>query len=365
MENERGYGRECSRRLALAQSAAIVKLAMLIRGHEIARDFLGGRVNSFDWLRLLAAAMVIHHHVYPLSGRAPAMFFATDYGALGVGIFFVISGYLVSGSLARSATLGDYIKKRLLRIAPGLVAALLVTALILGASVSTLPLGDYLLSPQVWLYVAKNALLYPVDYALPGVFAANPFPAVVNGSLWTLRLEFTGYLALVGLAACRLLRPKIITSLTLLAAVGIVALRLVWPPEDGWLRLADVAVLNGFLFLSGVWLHLHGKEPPRQALAVGIVLLATPLWMFGLPAVVRGLGSLSAPKLPADLSYGLYIYAFPLQQILAANGALSLWTSLAATLPFAAASWFLIEKPALRFKPQRTKPQASGRLETA
>lgn len=308
-------------------------------------------MNSFDWLRLLAAAMVIHHHVYPLSGRAPPGFFATDYGALGVGIFFVISGYLVSGSLARSASLGDYIKKRLLRIEPGLIASLAVTALVLGATVTTLPLGEYLTSPQVWLYVAKNALLYPVDYALPGVFAANPFPAVVNGSLWTLRLEFSCYLALAALAAMKLLRPRVVTVLALAAAIALIALRLVWPPQAGWLRLADVAVLNGYLFLGGVWLHLHGKAPPWQALVVGIGLLATPLWALGLPAVVLGLGRLTAPKLPADLSYGLYIYAFPLQQVLAAHGMLSLWASMAVTLPFAAASWFLIEKPALRFKP--------------
>lgn len=309
-------------------------------------------MNSFDWLRLLAAAMVIHHHVYPLSGRAPPAFFATDYGALGVGIFFVISGYLISGSLARSASLSDYVKKRLLRIGPGLIVSLLVTALVLGATVTTLPLAAYLSSPQVWLYIVKNALLYPVDYALPGVFASNPFPAVVNGSLWTLRLEFSCYLALAGLAAIKLLRPRVVTVLLLAAATALVALRLVWPPEAGWLRLADVAVLNGFLFLGGVWLHLHGKAPPWWALAGSLLLLATPMWALGLPAVVLGLGRLAAPKLPADLSYGLYIYAFPLQQVLAANGMLTLWTSMAATLPFAAASWFLVEKPALRFKPK-------------
>jgi peptidoglycan/LPS O-acetylase OafA/YrhL len=303
---------------------------------------------------------VIHHHVYPLTGRAAPMFFATDYGALGVGVFFVISGYLVSGSLARSASIGDYLKKRLLRIEPGLITSLLITALVLGATVTTLPLAEYLSSPQVWLYVARNALLYPVDYALPGVFAANPFAAVVNGSLWTLRLEFSFYLALAALAAVKLLRPRVVTALTLAAAVALIALRLVWPPEAGWLRLADVAVLNGYLFLGGVWLHLHGKPPPWPAVAVGLVLLATPLWALGLPAVVLGLGRMTAPKLPADLSYGLYIYAFPLQQVLAAHGMLSLWASMAATLPFAAASWFLIEKPALRLKPRGTGDDGRG-----
>lgn len=308
-------------------------------------------MNSFDWLRLLAAGVVIYHHLFPLSGRAPAAFFATDYGALGVGVFFVISGYLVCGSLRRSATIGDYLKKRLLRIEPGLIVSLLVTALVFGAFATTLPLKAYFASPQVWLHVARNALLYPVDYALPGVFAANPFPAVVNGSLWTLRLEFSGYLILAGLAAFKLLRPGVVGVLAVLAGAALAALHLIWPAQAGWLRLADVAVLNGYLFLAGVWLNLRGAPLPWWTLVVGVPLLATPLWALGLPAVVLAAGRLPAPKLPADISYGLYIYAFPLQQILAAHGVLTLWASLAVTAPFAMASWFLVEKPALRLKP--------------
>ena len=222
-------------------------------------------MNSFDWLRLLAAAMVIHHHVYPLSGRAAPMFFATDYGALGVGIFFVISGYLVSGSLARSATLGDYLKKRLLRIEPGLMVALLVTALILGATVTTLPLGDYLTAPQVWLYVARNALLYPVDYALPGVFAANPFPAVVNGSLWTLRLEFSCYLLLALLALAKVFNAHALAILAAVSAALFIGLHLAWPRDDGPLRIVHLGAMYFYLFAAGAWFRLSGKAPPLVA----------------------------------------------------------------------------------------------------
>lgn len=335
----------------MTQPAATVELALRPRRVRPLDAMDRGPVNSFDWLRLLAAGMVIVHHLYPLSGRAPAAFFATDYGALGVGVFFVISGYLVCGSLRRSATIGDYLRKRLLRIEPGLIVSLLVTALIFGAFATALPLKDYFASPQVWLYVARNALLYPVDYALPGVFTANPFPAVVNGSLWTLRLEFSCYLALAGLAAFKLLRPRAVAALTILAGAALIALHLIWPPQAGWLRLADVAVLNGYLFLAGAGLSLRGRPLPWWTLALGVPLLATPLWALGLPAVVLAVARAPAPKLGADLSYGLYIYAFPLQQILAAQGALTLWASLALTAPFAAASWFLVEKPALRFKP--------------
>ncbi len=160
-------------------------------------------MNSFDLLRLLAAAAVVFHHVAPLSGRPAQRLFSTDFGELGVGVFFVISGYLVTASWRRTPRLWTFLKKRLLRIEPALVASLAVTALVLGAFATTLPPADYFRAPQVWLYVVRNALLYPVTYELPGVFTHNPLPAVVNGSLWTLRLEFSFYLgvAALGLAA--------------------------------------------------------------------------------------------------------------------------------------------------------------------
>jgi peptidoglycan/LPS O-acetylase OafA/YrhL len=318
-------------------------------------------VNSFDLLRLLAAVSVLYFHVYPLTGRPIPTLFATNYGELGVAVFFVVSGYLVTASWRRSAGIGDYLKKRLLRIEPALVVSLAVTALVLGAFATTLPLADYFRTPQVWLYIARNALLYPVTYDLPGVFAHNPFPHAVNGSLWTLRLEFSCYLALALLGLCRVLTPKVVAGLAVVAAVAFVVLRLLRPDllTQDIFRLAELAALNGFLFLGGAWLQLRDRPPPLWLVVVSVPLLFTPLWLLGLPAIVIALGSLRSPKLPADISYGLYIYAFPLQQILAAAGWLNVWTALAATLPFAIASWFLVEKPALRLKSRSAVPLAT------
>ena len=164
-------------------------------------------MNSFDLLRVLAAVAVIFHHVAPLSGRPIVRLFSTDFGELGVGVFFVISGYLVTASWRRTPALWPFLKKRLLRIEPALAVSLAVTALVFGAYATSLPLADYFRTPQVWLYVARNALLYPVTYDLPGVFAHNPLPLQVNGSLWTLRLEFTCYLAVAARAVRNVRRP--------------------------------------------------------------------------------------------------------------------------------------------------------------
>src|SRR4051812_27001825 len=114
---------------------------------------------SFDLMRLAAALLVVVSHTFPLTGRPPLRIWGVeDLGALGVSIFFVISGYLVSASYVRDPK--SYLVKRLLRIEPGLIASLVVTVLALSA-VTTAPPAEYW--PAAGLYVLRNALLYPAD----------------------------------------------------------------------------------------------------------------------------------------------------------------------------------------------------------
>jgi peptidoglycan/LPS O-acetylase OafA/YrhL len=312
--------------------------------------------NSFDLLRLLAAAAVIAFHAAPLAGRTPWFMGQLNLGALGVSVFFVISGFLVTDSRLRTASLRAFLAKRVLRIEPGLIASLMVTALVIGAFATYLPLGEYLRRKEVYLYIAKNALLYPTAYGLPGVFEYNPLPIVVNGSLWTLRVEFTLYLGLGLLGAVRLLRP---TAMAALAAVFACASFVLQAPPaivpSVLVHPGQIGSQCAFLFCAGALLRLIDRPLPVWTLA-SAVLLFTPVWVLGLPILVVWLGNRPSIRLPADLSYGLYIYAFPVEQLLASHGLLSFWTALAATLPFAAASWFLVEAPALRLKPGATRP---------
>jgi peptidoglycan/LPS O-acetylase OafA/YrhL len=315
-------------------------------------------MGGFDYLRLIAAILVIAHHARVLNGQPPLVFGSgLDLGALGVGVFFVISGFLVAGSWAREPRIPVFLAKRALRIFPGLLVALLLTAFVLGPLVTTLGVGDYLRAPATWLYVLKNLSLYGVTYALPGVFPAAPVAGIVNGSLWTLRLEFTAYLGLALLAPLRRALPLALESLAALTAITAITLHATGLDGRGDLsRIAYLAALNGFLFLAGASLQAKGTRPRAWAAVAALAFLATPAWFLALPLAVVRLGELKLPKLPADLSYGLYIYSFPLQQWLATQHQLSLATSLAATLPFAALSWFLVEKPALRLKSRLVSP---------
>ena len=297
---------------------------------------------SFDLLRLIAAAMVVFSHCFPLAGKpAVTLWGVEDFGALGVSIFFVISGYLVCGSYQRDPK--TYLWKRLLRIEPALIASLIVTVAAL-AFLTTAPQAEYW--PAAASYVLRNALLYPATYELPGLFQGNPVPGVVNGVLWTLRLEFTFYLALMVIRA----RLSFVLAAAIVCATLYVIVGAAVPDwaDARWSRVAFLVGRNGFLFFAGaaLWLLKPRIAAWLAATSWAAFPLAGPL---ALPTAVIGLAR--PGKLPADLSYGLYIYAFPVQQVLAAYGQLSVFTAFACVLPLAAFSWFLVEKPAHRLKP--------------
>jgi len=331
--------------------------------------------NNFDALRLGAALMVLAGHAYVLSGRAAAEPLAAwtgigGLGELGVSIFFVISGFLVTMSCERSASTAAYLAKRVLRIAPGLAVSLALTAWLLGPLVTSLAPADYFGRPQTWLYVVRNLLLYPVTYLLPGVFEHNPYPGAVNGSLWTLRLEFTFYLVLPVLARAGRLDRRGLTALAAVAAVAYLVLAAVGHPP-----VLLIAARNFWLFAAGAALYAWRGAPalarplwPALALVAFVASLpfrpATPLVApLALPLLVTALALRPLPVLRStprlgDLSYGVYIYAFPVQQALMQvlgpdrlGVPAFVGLTLAAVLPIAALSWRLVERPALGLKP--------------
>lgn len=344
----------------------------------MAPDSAEHRRNSFDALRLAAAVMVVVGHCYVLSGRSgdePLIRFTGlgGFGELGVSVFFVISGFLVAASWLRLQHLAPYLANRVLRIVPGLAVATLLTALVLGPAMTRLGAGAYFAQARTWLYPLRNTLIYPVTYALPGVFEANPYPDAVNGSLWTLRLEFSFYLLFPLLAAARLMDRRGLAAAALIALLAYFALLALGPVHAP--AVALIAARNGYLFLAGAALHAWREvvrpQAPRVLIAAVAVFLAgaafrsAALWIAVplLPLVVVGLGLSTAPGVSGpprfgDLSYGIYIYAFPVQQALIhALGPqrLGIVALLAATMaivtPLAAFSWWVVERPALRLKP--------------
>ena len=166
-------------------------------------DYLSGRQNNFDFIRMAAALMVMFSHSYPLTtgdNDSEPLFMLTkcqtDFGVAAVNIFFIVSGFLVSQSLMRKKSLADYFRARALRIFPALIVMILLLVFVAGPVLTTLSLHAYFSNQHTWHYLTLMYVFNNDVQSLPGVFENNPFHHVVNGSLWTIRYELTCYIAL-------------------------------------------------------------------------------------------------------------------------------------------------------------------------
>lgn len=345
-------------------------------------EFLGedaAKHNAFDFLRLAAALAVLFSHSFALYGLpepVPIPGEATI-GGLSVYVFFAISGFLICQSWDRDSNLRRFIARRALRILPGLAVAVCFTAVVLGPLMSGLPVVEYFSRSEVWTYIANNVSVICGKQTLPGVFTSNPAPKVVNGSLWTIRYEVMMYalLAGVGLSARRL-RSGCLALLIALAAFWCTCKAANWTPQSSYWRWElninwRLAATWGVVFFAGSCLYLYRSRVPRSVpLALSLCALCAvpvPVWptalvwitvpycvfvaAYGLPEWFRRIGKTN------DLSYGIYIYAFPVQQtavaVLMPRGygwAAVLCASLVATVALAWLSWRLVESTALQWK---------------
>ncbi|WP_025761904.1 acyltransferase family protein [Dyadobacter tibetensis] len=352
--------------------------------------------NNFHLIRFIAAVMVIYGHSYPLMGlgnldyiqELSAGTFPTAH--MGVCIFFSISGYLIAKSLLDSRTLMSYCWKRFLRIMPGLVVVVLFTIFVVGPIATNLPLSDYFSSNATFQYLKVMKIFPAYPDTLPGVF--QDIPATnVNGSLWTLAYEVTCYMLLLGFF---IILRKYLGYAVLLLFAGVWGSYFLWhdtllqthfPLRIIHLNLFDLFnfglyfVVGSLLYLFRQWLPLKGWIAVVLFLAfvLSYFLSSTlgwlPLSVIGwvrylfLPYFILYIGF----KPPVwrnfekigDLSYGLYIYAYPVQQLVATfflGEGLSVmgmfFISLVGVLPLAWMSWKFIEEPSLRLKNKLSRP---------
>jgi peptidoglycan/LPS O-acetylase OafA/YrhL len=340
------------------------------------------RENNFDFLRFFAAALVLFAHSYPLVGRRgdEPLTLLTGYekgGSIAVGIFFVMSGYLITSSWLASSSPKSFLIKRALRIFPALIVAVLLSVFVIGPLVTHLTLGQYLAADGTWTYL-QNILLV-TRYELPGVFIGNVYPDVVNGSLWTLPLEVLMYIGVMILGLTGFLTRRLIFLPIAVLAVGHFWLL-------GKLGIESYFIKNifklGLLYYSGSALFLYRDDIPWRGWIAALLfaaLVATfrtdigPLVYFiALPYLVLYLAYAPLPLISrfgkyGDFSYGLYIYAFPFQQLTIylfgpQVGVLGLTLiAFVPTLILAALSWHLIEAPAMKLKRLFASPPQPGR----
>ena len=374
----------------MSQIPAVDRLGRFVMAPTPLSRAFSSRKNSLGFLRYLLAALVVVDHSFPISGlhggTDPLWRWSKGQDSLGgiaVTGFFVISGFLVTRSWISSPSTGRYLWRRFLRIFPGFWVCLLVTALFLAPLAwhhEHGGLGGYFnISVDTPAgYVYNNALLHIHQWNIGALLQGTPYshsgyPQAWDGSLWTLIYEFKCYLMIAVLGLIGILTRHRGFVLGLLAGFFVAAMS--YQVDPTWAAkllpvLKDPFVARfGYVFLLGTVAALFADRieiDDRLGLFAAIVFVVTlregGFLLLGYPALaylcfylaVRL--PLSGFDKPGDFSYGTYIYAFPLQQLLAQHGmqrhgiVAFVAASLVAATAAAYVSWNLVEKPALKLK---------------
>jgi peptidoglycan/LPS O-acetylase OafA/YrhL len=348
-----------------------------------------GRDNNLNLIRLVAASMVLVSHSYPLTTGDPLSepwlkVIPLSPGALAVDLFFIVSGFLVAASLLKSQNVWAFLVARALRIYPGLWIALLITVWIVGLGgkgrFTALSPSEFFQSSQIIRYLLKNGLMIlGAEGNLPGAFESNPYADAVNGSLWTLRYELRMYALMalmwlgLGWLGPQKTRSKWFEHGLLLAATALMSCAIIY---SGARESTPFIRLGAMFFAGAASFVLRERIQMRTSLffMALVVLAAVALWSadaftvayrLSLPYIVLYIAFVpsgairKANKIP-DCSYGIYIYAFFIQQVLVAclPGVSALTLTAAAgglTWVIAILSWYGIEKPSLDLREKLTQ----------
>jgi peptidoglycan/LPS O-acetylase OafA/YrhL len=342
-------------------------------------DFTYQRDNNLNLLRVVAAlvVLIVHGFTLTLGAQAPVPFqsiLGMPPSAIAVDIFFIVSGFLVTASLLRTENPIDYIWARILRIFPGILVMLVITVFGFGLLETTYSVSNYLTSSQTYRYFLKCATLFTgVEYNLPGLFENNAYKSAVNGSLWTVPIELKMYCVLLSIwLVSRFVagnQQKVFKGVTVCAALmaggylfyqhfsigathQLSGLLFMFFTGASFFVLRKKIVLHRFIFLFLI--IVLGASAYFNAHAFFLVYsLALAYVTFYIAYIPKGF--IRKYNALGDYSYGIYIYSFPIQQLIIANMpnasvAEVIALSFVASMMFAIVSWHVLEKNALRLK---------------
>ncbi len=331
-----------------------------------------GRDNRFTPIRFVLASLVMLEHVFvvirgpELSPLIAANGWSTGY--LAVNGFFILSGFLIADSLERRSDAKAFAIARFLRIMPALAVLTLLATLVIGPLVTSLTQAQYWSSATTWLYPA-NVLAFADTAGGPaGIFTSNPAEGEFSATLWTLRYEVLAYAAAALIFFTRLAWGRWpILGLFVAGTAGYLAIRLFWPEAPAMITHGG---RFGSVFLLGMVIHQFRDRLPVTILPVIMLLpaaivlddnaLSELFWNGVLAVLIFWIGFATLGRVPSgagipDWSYGIYIWHYPVMQSLwyfdVARSPLELAAyGIPLSLAVAAASWHLIERPALSLK---------------
>ncbi|TYK64723.1 acyltransferase family protein [Colwellia echini] len=342
--------------------------------------------NNLNFIRFILSSLVLFTHCFALyyggSKFEPFHEYGFTLGSLAVDVFFILSGFLIAKSVFFSKDLISYFFARVLRIIPALIVVLILTVFILGPIFTILPIDAYFYNFDTWSYLVRNTLLiFGINFTLPGVFESVPFQKSVNGSLWTLQYEVRLYaLLFVFFITYEMFKNynvrinKLNSYRLMFSCFFIIANYLYLMSELQRMEYSKGYYLT-FLFSLGsllfIWSGISNAKYIfcffiLSVISLNALVLKTFFPVVFLPVILFGIylfGYVINVKLGKDyfknndISYGLYIYAFPVQQSLISISSdigfiLYILLSFLLTVILAYASWIFIEKPFTLYKKQ-------------
>jgi peptidoglycan/LPS O-acetylase OafA/YrhL len=351
--------------------------------------------NNLNLMRFLFAVLVIFSHSYPLlygetagNNLEPFSILTKQQitgGRLAVAFFFILSGFLITQSWQRSRHPLDYFIRRVLRIYPAFIVMSLICVYVIAPLILNRPLNIWIAESNIPPFIFYQILLYfPGDGRL---FTTNPIPGELNGSAWTIRYEFWCYILLACLGILGILRTRkyaliiFILWMALYACVNLNILDPTLPFENGrtFLLFGNFAAYIEFVsfFLAGSLFFLYREKIPYSLwmFILSLLILFFTAWLgvgllLSLPIfgayIIFYLGfSKRKPsnqqKKPFDISYGTYLYGYPIQQLLVyyffaqLNPFLLFIIALSISVVLAALSWHFIEQPMIRMRERFVK----------
>lgn len=324
--------------------------------------------NNFDIVRLTLAIIVMLVHSSQITKNVDLHFLSTylssDFAVKG---FFSISGFLIVRSCLRSKSIKSYFIKRAKRIAP---AYFFVIALcfFIGLFVTNLSCYDFILNKETIRYIASNLLfLNFIQPSLPGVFTSNPLQAM-NGSLWTIKAEITLYILLPFV-----IQPLNKNPIRTMAIIFLVAIAWFFYFTNVYTGPKAETIAKQFIYLSSFFFFgslfsindiVFSKIRWISLISISLYFYFKDEWfsfiieMIAFPSVVifictSAFKELKINKL-GDLSYGVYLYHFPIIQSLQHfgvfdyNAYIGLSLTVVITFLLSYASWHLLENKFLK-----------------
>lgn len=291
-----------------------------------------GRNNNLDILRFFAAILVILCHSFPISlgiGVLDPLAVLTNdqisFGSLAVSVFFLYGGFLICKSMHRLQTTKAYFKARIIRIFPPLIFVTVILAFIIGPIFTNMSLCTYFTSIGTYKYLLNGVLV--LQHNLPGVFEGNTYVSVVNGPLWTLPIEFLCYVMCYVFYKLKLLDKKNMVFTVLIFIIGCVGAKIL----SGSIAVLEPMIRPMGLFFAGmvyyvyqdyIWMHIKICMMSLVGLVISAILGILPYTIFVfLPYFLMYIGYATRIRFSGfakrgEISYGIYLSAWPIQQII-------------------------------------------------